>query len=493
MQAWLTLLRSVRFGLTWACGLCTAFAAPLPCPEGKRVVPEGQTGEDIQWAIRKATPGGVVMLSGSYAVRRTIMLQDDSMVCSESGAVLTWAEPERKGMMFNGYDAQRTRTQNLVMVGRGITLRGRAHVVANNLFKDIPGTANTPETFIQRYGIHTSEPTVNILIQGNRFQNIEDTGIMAYGLRKARLLDNVFINASEGMHLWTISDTLVQGNRGKGFLHMALEIQGDDLSGVRIVNNDFRDWRADTPAGHYAVSVVSGKGTVFENNIVVAAPQMGASMEIGAIDTQVLNNEFHNAAVVIERGRGTPLVKGNRLVNAHIHKDVNRVDGGSLTIEDNSIEDPPKAGINTDYWTGYDQIRLVGNTITKRLRNQQGHFQGIQLTGTNREPLYVARNTIRILGAHQDARVPVGCFSNSGVKGNMRGAILEDNTCEGEGQSLVHFMYADNVGGLEGVKVRRNTLRRVNKDVDGDCAGVQASDNQLVNVASAARSCLGPK
>jgi hypothetical protein len=461
-------------------GMVIPAGAASTCPVGLRVKPDGQDGSDIQFAIQKARAGDVVLLQGIYEVSQTIRLVDQTLLCSEQGAVLKWVDQRVNGMMLDGFRAGSVTIRNIVFDGRGASLGGGGgHLIENNLFKNIPAVGDTSRTWPQRMGLHLVTPSLRVKVLNNHFQNIGDTGIMAYGLDKAEVSGNTFQDVNKGAHLWSSRDTLIERNSGKGFYEMALEVQGDHLPGVVIQDNTFSDWRASTPAGHYAVSVVAGKGTQVRRNTITALPTMGAALEVGGKGPIVSENTISNADLVIENAYD-PVINGNIIQNAAILKDVNRVDGSTLTISGNRLINPPNAGIHTDYWYGYDVIRIERNQISKQLQNQKRYFLGISVTSNNRAPLQVVGNTIVIRGDNKDPTVEVSCIYNSGSKGNMRGTLIEGNSCESDGAAV--FVATNSLGGHIGVVYRNNTLRNLKAGITGEAGGLVASGNKLFNV-----------
>lgn len=458
-----------------------AHAAPSPCPEGTRIVPTGQDGRAIQQAIDQAPAGAVVMLGGHYQVDRTLRLKSGTQLCAQAAATLAWEDESRPGMLLDATRADRTRIQNLILRGRGIALKGRGHQIENNWVRGITGGPQQGKAhWNQRHGVLVIDRAEQLRVVGNRFEDIIDTGIMAYGLRDSTLSGNHFLRVREGIHLWSCGDTLIAENTGEGFTAMALEVQGDDLPGLRIRDNRFGNWRADHDEGYHAMSIVSGIGAVIQGNVVDARPTLGAALEVGGTGPEVRQNTFSGAPLVIATAPDAR-IEGNTLRGAGIVKDVNRVRGGQLTIRGNRIEQAPGAAITTDQWRGYDRIDISDNTIIRQQKAGDPPFIGILLTGTGKAPLQVTGNRITLLPA--DAQpAPMACLGNSGFEGDMRGTVVADNVCEGRGHGA--FVHTNSHGGHRGVRYLRNTLRNLRQGITGDSSGLTAERNQLDRVAS---------
>ncbi|MCY0536307.1 hypothetical protein, partial [Klebsiella pneumoniae] len=84
----------------------------------------GSLDHHIQDAIRRAGPGGMVRLSGEYTIWQTLELLDGSVLCSDAGATLSWADRSRPGLMISATRANATRILSLVLDGRGIAIKG---------------------------------------------------------------------------------------------------------------------------------------------------------------------------------------------------------------------------------------------------------------------------------------------------------------------------------------------------------------------------------
>lgn len=479
---WLRILAAsgILVGLA-SVGGQTAFAAPSPCPEGPRVVPSAQDGRAIQHAIDRAGSGEVVMLSGQYRVERTLRLKSGTQLCAQPAATLIWEDDARSGMLLDATRAERTRIQNLILQGRGIAIKGRGHHVENNWVRGIGGGSQQGHgTWNQRHGVLVVDRAEQLRVVGNRFEDIVDTGIMAYGLRDSSLQQNHFVRVVEGIHLWSSGHTTVSGNTGEGFTAMAIEVQGDDLPGLVIRDNRFSGWLPAHEPGSYAMSVVSGDGAVVSGNTIEARNGMGATLEVGGIAPVVQGNTLIGAPLVIATAPDAR-IEGNTVRGAGIFKDVNRVPGGQLRISGNRIEQPPRVAIGTDYWRGYDRIILSDNTIVGQQQPGDAPFVGILLTGTDKSPLTVTGNKITLLPG-STATAPMACFGNSGHQGDMRGALVADNVCEGRGHGA--FVSTNSQGGHVGVRYLRNTLRDLRQSITGDNSGLIAERNRLERVAA---------
>lgn len=421
------------------------------------------------------------MLSGHYRVDRTLRLKSGTQLCAQPAATLEWADEARPGMLLDATRADRTRVQNLILQGRGIALKGRGHHVENNWVRGITGgQQHGHAAWNQRHGVLVVDRAEQLRVVGNRFEDIVDTGIMAYGLRDSTLSGNHFLRVREGIHLWSCGDTLIAENTGEGFTAMALEVQGDDLPGLRIRDNRFGNWRADHDAGYHAMSVVSGIGAVIQGNVVDARPTLGATLEVGGVAPEVRQNTFSGAPLVIATAPDAR-IEGNTLRGAGIVKDVNRVRGGQLAIRGNRIEQAPGAAITTDQWRGYDRIDISGNTIVRQQKASDPPFIGILLTGTDKAPLQVSGNRITLLPGEAHP-APMACLGNSGFQGDMRGTVVADNVCEGRGHGV--FVRTNSQGGHRGVRYLRNTLRDLRQGISGDSSGLMAERNQLERVAA---------
>lgn len=480
-------MRAVVSRWLWGLGLAMGAApiwaqsAPAACPDGPRLSPDGQSAAALQKAIDKAPADTVVMLAGRYDIDRTVRLRSGTRLCAQTAATLQWADEDRPGLLLDGTRADHTRIQNLILQGRGIALKGRGHHVENNWIRRITGGPHQGKAhWNQRHGVIVVDRAEQLRVIGNRFEDIVDTGIMAYGLRDSTLQQNHFLRVVEGIHLWSSGHTTVSGNTGEGFTAMAIEVQGDDVPGLIIRDNHFSGWLPAHEPGSYAMSVVSGDGAVVSGNTVEARNGMGASLEVGGIAPVVQGNTLAGAPLVIATAPDAR-IEGNTVRGAGIFKDVNRVPGGQLRISGNRIEQAPRVAIGTDYWRGYDRITLSDNTIVRRQQPGDATFIGILLTGTDKSPLTVTGNKITLLPG-STAAAPMACFGNSGHQGDMRGALVADNLCEGRGHGA--FVSTNSQGGHVGVRYLRNTLRDLRQGITGDSSGLIAERNRLERVAA---------
>lgn len=458
-----------------------ADAAIAKCPSTPQPeVPQGQGGLDVQQAIRKAGPGGVVLLKGDYEVDETITLLNGLTVCSDTGATLTWANPRRAGMMFDGARHSRTTIRNLILDGRGIMVKGQGHVIEGNLIRNIRGGSDAKVRWGERHGVFLPDHGEDIQIRNNLFANVVDTAVMAYGLVRAVISGNQFQNTGEGIHLWSVRDTLVSNNRGSGFKAMAIEIQGDNHPGLVVEDNAFRDWHKDHLKGTYAMSVVSGKGAVVRRNQLVGSPLWAAGLEVGGISPQVTANTLADASIVITDSPDA-LISGNQLTRASIVKDVNRPTFGTLTIQDNVITDPPNGAIVTDHWRGYDKIVIRGNHITTLIGQSGANFHAIFAPDFDKQPPLILDNEIVIRAAPGIKPGLVSCIVNGGYMGNLKGMVVEGNGCEGGGVAV--FVHSNSLGGHVGVMYRGNRLSNLVDTINGESQGLLAERNTLHKVA----------
>lgn len=458
-----------------------AMAAPVPCTDGARVTPSGQTGGDIQDAISRAPRGATVILSGVYEVDRAIRLGDGMGLCSEKGATLHWARATRNGMMVEAMSSTNTRVLNLVLDGRGVMVRGRGHRIENNIFTNINSTSADHKHWGHRLGVFIVDHGEALVIRGNRFQNVIETGIMGYGLRDSVIAENHFVDTAEGIHLWDSGSTRIEHNTGQGFTAMAIETQGkDDLPGFVVQGNNFGLWAAGVAPGYYAMSIVNAKGSVIKDNTITAAPGMKATaLEVGGDSPLVTGNKFNNAGIVIAVALGDVVIDKNTLVNAPLVKDINEVRGRTLTISGNTITNAPTAAIRIDRWEGYEAIVVKGNVITKSLSKQPGDFYGILVGGTRRKPLQIIGNAITISGGGGGR---ASCLFNVGHQGDMKDALIANNACEGGG--IASFSESNSSGGHQGIIYRQNTLSNLRAGITGDSSGLIPDKNSLRNVAT---------
>lgn len=474
-------LRRWTWSLALGCASAMAQSGPPACPDGRRVTPDGTTAAALQKAIDQAAPDAVVMLTGRYEIDRTVRLRAGTRLCAQPAATLEWTDENVPGMMLDGTRAERTHIQNLILQGRGIALKGRDHHIENSWIRRIRGGPHKGKAhWNQRHGLIVVDRAEQLRVIGNRFEDIVDTGIMAYGLRDSVLQHNHFVRVAEGIHLWSCGHTTVADNTGEGFTAMAIEVQGDDLPGLVIRRNRFGGWLPAHEPGSYAMSVVSGEGAIVSGNTVEARPGMGATLEVGGTAPVIQGNTLIGAPLVIATAPDAR-IEGNTVRGAGIFKDINRVPGGQLRISGNHIEQAPRAAIGTDYWRGYDRIVLSDNTIVRQQHPGDGAFVGILLTGTDKSPLTVTGNRIS-LRASSPSGALMACFGNSGHQGDMRGTLVADNLCEGRGHGA--FVSTNSQGGHLGVRYLRNTLRDLRHGITGDSSGLIAERNQLERVAS---------
>jgi len=460
-----------------------AIAAPTPCTEGTRVTPAGQTGGDIQDAIGRAPKGATVVLSGVYEVDRPLRLGDGMGLCSEKGATLHWARAARNGMMVEAMSSSHTRLLNLVLDGRGVMVRGRGHRIENSIFTNIESTSPDHKHWGQRHGVFIVDRGEALVIRGNRFQNVIDTGIMGYGLKDSVIAENHFVDTAEGIHLWDSGSTRIENNTGQGFTAMAIETQGkDDLPGFVVQGNHFGLWAPSVVQGYFALSIVNGKGSVVRDNTVMAAPGAKAmALEVGGDSPVITGNKFSNAGIVIAGAVGDVVIDRNTLVNAFVTKDINEVRGRTLTISGNTITNAPNAAIRIDRWDGYEEIVIKDNVITKSLSKQSEDFYGILAAGTRRKPLRIVGNAITITGGG-GSKARVSCLFNAGYQGDMKDTLIANNACDGNG--VASFAESNSLGGHLGVIYRQNTLTNLKAGITGDASGLVADRNVLRNVAA---------
>jgi len=478
---WHGLLVGIVLAVFLSSPVLAAGAAIAKCPiSPKPEVPQGQDGAEIQQAIRKASPGGVVLLKGDYEVDETITLLNGLTVCSDTGATLTWVNPRRAGMMFDGARNSRTTIRNLILDGRGIMIMGQGHVIENNLIRNIRGGSDANNRWGERQGVFLPDHGEDVQIRNNLFVNVIDMGVMAYGLVRTVISGNQFQNTTEGIHLWSVRDTLVSKNSGSGFKAMSIEVQGDNHPGLVVEDNVFRDWHKDHLNGTYAMSVVSGKGAVVRRNQIIGSPLWHAGLEVGGDSPQVTANTFVDANIVIT---DTPdaVIAGNKLTRGRIYKDVNRSPGGTLTIQDNEIIDGPGSAIFADHWWGHDKVIISGNRISTTITRNGADFHAIFAPDVNKQPLVIRDNQIVIRAAPGIKPGLVSCIINGGYMGNLRGTVVEGNSCDGGGVGV--FVHSNSLGGHIGVTYRANQLSNLLDTINGDSQGLLAERNTLSKVA----------
>ena len=386
-------------------------------------------------------------------------------------------------MLISGFRARGTTVRNLVLDGRGIMIKGTGHTVEGNLIRNIMGGSDSKRRWGERHGVFVADQGKNITIRNNLFLNIVDTGIMAYGLDRSTISDNKFQGVWEGIHLWSCKDTVVRKNTGHGFKAMSIEVQGDNHPGLLIENNSFKKWHKNHEKGAYAMSVVAGESAIVRGNTIEGSPSMAAGLEVGGVGATVLGNRLFDVDLVITDAPNT-LIKDNTLTRGRIVKDVNKAKFGTLTIEDNTLIDPPKFGIYADHWWGFDQVTIAGNTIIKRVSVDAPEFTGIQVVDFGKQPLLIHKNqiTVRTTNGKEPSLARVTCLANAGYKGNMKGAQIVGNTCDGG--NIATFSSSNSQGGHIGVIYRDNKLLNLKDTIVGDSEGLQAQNNQMINVAN---------
>ncbi|MEK6669702.1 MAG: right-handed parallel beta-helix repeat-containing protein [Pseudomonadota bacterium] len=453
------------------------------CPSGMGPAhaPAGSLDHHIQDAIRRAGPGGMVRLSGEYTIWQTLELLDGSVLCSDAGATLSWADRSRPGLMISATRANATRILSLVLDGRGIAIKGGGHAIEGNLIRNIQANGGAAQRWGERHGVFIVDRGDRLIIRNNVFTQIVDTGVMGYNINRSLIAANSFQDLHEGIHLFSVSQTQIRQNTGSRLRAMGIEIQGDNLPGLVIENNRFKDWHPQHVSKAYVMSVVSGLGAVFKGNVIEGHPEMSAGLEIGGEGAQVTDNTLMDASLVIATAPDA-VIRNNRIVRASIHKDVNRVPSGRLLIEGNTIEDAPRVGIFADEWGGYDQVTIKGNRISKRLTEGTVDFVGIVASPFRKQPLLILDNVIRFEVAGRNRPVRAVCIANGGYQGNLRGMQVSGNTCLGAGVGL--FSDSNSLGGHVGVQYRRNKLVRLQNTITGDTEGLQATDNELTDVAA---------
>ncbi|MBI5926418.1 MAG: right-handed parallel beta-helix repeat-containing protein [Aquabacterium sp.] len=454
------------------------------CPSSNIQTPAGHEASDIQFAILKGGPGSTIILTGDYLIDTTIELLDGVSLCSIKGATLTWSAPNRAGMLISGLRARGTSVRNLILDGRGIMIKGTDHTVESNLIRNIMGGSDAKQRWGERHGVFVADQGKNVVIRNNLFLNIIDTGIMAYGLDQSTISDNNFQGVSEGIHLWSCKDTVVRKNSGHGFKAMSIEVQGDNHPGLIIENNSFKKWHKSHEKGAYAMSVVAGQSAVVKGNTIEGTPSMAAGLEVGGIGATVLGNRLVDVDLVITDAPNT-LIKDNTLTRGRIVKDVNKAKFGTLTIQENTIIDPPKVGIYADHWWGFDQVTIAGNIINKRISVDTPEFAGIQVVDFDKQALLIHKNQITVYATNGKAPLPtarITCLANGGYKGNMKGTQIVGNTCDGG--NIGTFSTSSSQGGHIGVIYRDNKLLNLKDTIVGDSEGLQATGNHIDNVTN---------
>lgn len=476
----------IGFSLVFMAGswLAPVAWAAEACPATRTVTPKGATAQDIQQAIVKGGPGSTVLLSGNYRIDATLRLLDGTTLCTTEGATLTWVDPARAGMIIDATSASATTVRNLILDGRGIAVRGRGHVIESNLIRNIQQPAYLQQDkrrWGERHGIFIPDQGDDLTIRQNLFSNIVDTGVMGYNIDRSLIADNKFGDVHEGIHLFSVSRTQIRNNSGQGFRAMSIEIQGDNLPGLVVEANRFGRWHKDHEKGAYAMSIVAGASAVIRDNVIEGSPLMAAGLEIGGHAPLVQRNQLTDANIIVTDSPDAVL-QANQLIRAGIVKDVNRVKGGKLTIQDNVIQDAPRAAITTDHWWGYDQVIIQGNQISKKLSSDTQEFVGILASDFQKQPLRIENNRITISKGGVSRHVPVTCIKNGGSQGNLRGMRVVGNTCDGGG--VATFSDSNAPGGHIDVTYERNQLMNLRDTITGDTTGLRAKDNQLVNVTA---------
>jgi Right handed beta helix region len=457
-----------------------AETAASTCPaNGKVLSPKGQRGDDIESAIRRAGDGGTVLLTGEYLVDSTIRLRDGTTLCSTNGATLLWTDPDEHGMMLSAVRASDTTIKNLILDGRGIVIKGSGHTIERNLIRNIASNSSSEKRWSERHGILVADNGENITIRNNLFSNIVDTGIIGYKLNKTVISGNQFQNVLEGIHLWTAENTTVDHNSGTGFKAMAFEIQGENRPGLVVEYNACKGWPSAFQKGAYAMSVVAGKNAIIRHNTIEGTPRMVAGLEIGGLGPQVSANTLIDVDLVVTDAPDTVL-EGNLITRAGIHKDINRAKFGKLTIKGNVITDAPMAAIVTDNWSGFDQVIITGNRISKTIDSPAVNFIGILAVDSDKQPIIITDNQIVIRSPAGIKPTRAACIGNSGYQGNLKGMIVDRNTCDGGGVSV--FSDSNSWGGHIGVQYRGNKLLNLIDTIKGDSQGLSATGNEFTNV-----------
>jgi parallel beta-helix repeat protein len=460
----------------------SASTSASACPSrGTVVTPKGQRGEDIIAAVRRAGDGGTVLLSGAYTVDSTIRLRDGSTLCSNSGATLTWTDLDEPGPMISALRASGTTIKNLILDGRGIIIKGSGHVIDSNLIRRIAIHSTLDKRWGERHGVMVADNGEGIVIQNNVFSQIADTGIMAYGLNKSNIAGNEFQNVSEGIHLWTVSNTTVHHNTGSGYSAMAIEVQGENLPGLVVEYNRCKGWQRAFEKGAYAMSVVAGRNAIVRYNTIEGSAIMGAGLEVGGEGPRVSANTLIDTHIMIT---DTPdaIIEGNQLTRGSIVKDINQAKRGTLLIQGNTITDAPALAIfAAPHWTGHEQVTISGNRISKTINSPSDDFIGILATRFEKKPMVIRGNQIVIRSPNGIKPKRATCIGNSGYQGDLSGMVVDDNTCDGGG--VASFSDSNSLGGHIGVRYNGNKLINLVDTIRGESGGYQASRNELTRVS----------
>lgn len=423
----------------------------------------------------------MVRLTGEYTIDQTLELLDGSTLCSDEGATLTWADRSRPGMMINATRAQGTRIRSLVLDGRGIAVKGDAHAIEGNFIRNIQADSPANNRWGERHGVFIVDRGDHLTIRNNILTQIVDTGIIGHNVHRSQIEANSFVDMHEGIHLFSVANTQIRENTGSRLRAMCIEIQGDNLPGLLVEGNRFGKWNPLHSNKAYVMSVVAGLGAVIRGNVIEGSPDMSAGLEVGGDAPQVLDNTILDANLVIAAAPDA-LIKGNKLVRAHILKDVNRVARGRLVIEGNTIDDAPRVGLFADEWGGYEQVIIKGNLIRKKLTESTIDFAAIVTSPFRKQPLLITDNVIRFEVAGRKRPVRAVCFANAGYQGNLQGMQVIGNTCDGAGVAL--FGDSNSLGGHIGVRYQRNKLINLRNTITGHTEGLQAIDNELSDVAA---------
>ena len=477
---------TIRCGIALIVGswMAQGIWAAETCPTTRVTSPKGATSHDIQQAINRIGPGGTVLLSGNYRIEAPLRLLDGTTLCTADGATLTWADADNAGMMINATGASATTVRNLILDGRGIAIRGRGHVIAGNLIRNIqqaPHLHGDKRRWGERHGVFIPDQGDELVIKQNLFTHIVDTGVMGYNIDRSVVSDNKFSEVHEGIHLFSVSRTQIRNNSGQGFRAMSIEIQGDNLPGLVVESNRFGRWHKAHEKGAYAMSIVAGSSATIRDNVIEGAPAMAAGLEIGGQAPLVQRNHLTDANIIVTDAPDAVL-QSNHLVRGGIVKDVNRAKGGRLTIQDNIIEDAPRAAITTDHWWGYDQVIIERNQISKKLTPDTQEFAGILASDFQKQPLRIENNRITISRGSSQRAVPATCIKNGGNRGNLRGMRVIGNICDGGG--VATFSDSNAAGGHIDVVYEGNQLLNLRDTITGDASGLTARGNQLSNVAA---------
>jgi nitrous oxidase accessory protein NosD len=456
-------------GLLLPIGVSTAAAAT--CPDGIRVEPrDAKSGAAIQSALNNLQPEQVLVLSGTYLVHETIMLPAYATVCaSERGATLAWSGNGR-GLMMDTQGRPGVTIMGLVFDGMGISIKGRGHRIEGNTIRNIetkPGQRK--REWAQEMGIFIPDEASDLLIKNNVLTNIVgDTALIGWNVTRARITGNEFRDVGLGIHLFSAQDTLIDDNRGTGVRSTAIELQGDNLPGVVIEKNVFKQWWPLAREHLMGLSIVSGTGTQTRLNTVdcgeaCITSQGGWGIEVSGVRPVVESNNvvgFVDVGVAIGPVHEAGVVRGNRIKGAttgisYYNKwKVNE----SVEISQNQISDAGKTGISGN-WQYVRKARIEGNTIMHNAESDQDadtSFTGIQISPTAETPMTVSGNTVQLVGRPKP-RLKFQGVLLAGYQGNMQGTQIKNNTIASDVPFGVAFM-PNAPGSQTGVIYSGNTL-----------------------------------